>query len=118
MKIYFSDVFNVSPQAIESYGAFDISLVTDLPLFIDPFLLFNSKKPEYKKLHEEMIVYLRFLKDKTTLSKVSPGLVNAWFRFPEIKQTWLGFSTGDNGGNGLGKHFANALHENLYKIFK
>ena len=28
---------------MDEYGAFDISVVSDLPLFIDPFLLFNSK---------------------------------------------------------------------------
>jgi hypothetical protein len=41
MDIYFSDYFKVAPETIEAYGAFNISLVADLPLFIDPFLLFN-----------------------------------------------------------------------------
>jgi hypothetical protein len=44
MSIYFSDRFGVDPDALEQYGALDVSLATDLPLFIDPFLLFNSKK--------------------------------------------------------------------------
>lgn len=48
MDIYFSDYFRISPDAIDEYGAFNVSLVADLPLFIDPFLLFNSKKPEYQ----------------------------------------------------------------------
>lgn len=47
IDIYFSDYFDVDPLLLERYGAFNISLVTDLPLFIDPFLLFNSKKSEY-----------------------------------------------------------------------
>lgn len=47
MKIYFSDFFNVTPDILDKYGAFNISLINDLPLFIDPFLLFGSKKPEY-----------------------------------------------------------------------
>ncbi len=63
MDIYFSDYFKVSPDAIDAYGAFNVSLVADLPLFIDPFLLFNSKKQEYRALHER-ITYLRFLRDK------------------------------------------------------
>lgn len=42
--IYFSDRFNIDPQVLEEWGAFDISVVTDLPVFIDPFLLFNSDK--------------------------------------------------------------------------
>ena len=39
MDVYFSDHFGVDPDTIEAYGAFNISLVADLPLFIDPFLL-------------------------------------------------------------------------------
>ena len=55
MKVYFSDIFNVNTSAIEEYGAFNISLINDLPLFIDPFLLFNSKKQEYQI---KSVVYL------------------------------------------------------------
>lgn len=62
-SIYFSDVFGVAPAALEDYGAFDVSLVNDLPLFIDPFLLFNSEKMEYRALHDQIIRYVRFLRD-------------------------------------------------------
>src|ERR1039457_1470857 len=34
MSLYFSGGFNVKPKTIEKYGAFNISLVSDLPLFI------------------------------------------------------------------------------------
>lgn len=47
LKIYFSDFFDVDEDIIESYGAMNISLINDMPLFVDPFLLFNSEKPEY-----------------------------------------------------------------------
>jgi hypothetical protein len=36
-------------------------LLADLPLFVDPFLLFNSRKPKYRALHDPIIKYLRFL---------------------------------------------------------
>ena len=49
MKIYFSDFFNILPNDLEKYGAFNVSLINDLPLFIDPFLLFGRKKLEYHK---------------------------------------------------------------------
>jgi len=58
MDIFFSDHFKVKEKDLEQYGAFNISLVADLPLFIDPFLLFNSKKKKYKQLHEDIIKYL------------------------------------------------------------
>jgi len=40
--------------------------MSDLPLFIDPFLLFNSSNPAYQLLHENIIKYLEFLRDQST----------------------------------------------------
>ena len=74
--IYFSDYFEISPELVEEYGAFDISLVNDLPLFIDPFLLFNSLDPTYQRLHSEIIDYMRFLKRVTLEGKVSKPVVS------------------------------------------
>ncbi|MBT4385048.1 hypothetical protein HOD30_04865 [Candidatus Peregrinibacteria bacterium] len=118
MYIYFTDYFKISPEALDKYGAFNISLVSDLPLFIDPFLLFNSKKDEYQTLHEEIINYLKFLKKKSTTMEIDKGALKAWYSFKEVKQNWFGFSIGGNSGSGLGPGFAKALNENLSKIFK
>lgn len=117
MPTYFSDYFNVDPDVLEDYGAFNISLITDLPLFIDPFLLFNSKKLKYQNLHHEIVSYLKFLRDKADSGQIHSGLLKAWYRFPEVKQTWLGFTQSSNRGSGLGEDFAKALHENLHRIF-
>lgn len=117
MDIYFSDFFKVDPEDLESYGAFNISLVTDLPLFVDPFLLFNSSNKQYQELHEEIIRYLKFLKDNATAEELEVGKAKALYCFPEVSETWLGFSKDGNGGHGLGMDFARALHANLFKIF-
>ena len=61
IKVYFSDFFDIDDSIIEEYGAVNISLINDLPLFIDPFLLFNSEDPDFQKIHKEMINYLLFL---------------------------------------------------------
>lgn len=118
MKVYFSDFFEVRPEVIEEYGAFNVSLINDLPLFIDPFLLFNSNKGEYQKLHENILDYLRFLRDKSAEQK-DPSIpqLRAWYCFREIKQNWLGFSRQGNEGTGLGLDFARDLHNNLNNIF-
>ncbi|MCC8149577.1 hypothetical protein [Akkermansia sp.] len=116
MKIYFSDFFEVSPDILEDYGAFNISLINDLPLFIDPFLLFNSGKEEYKKLHENIINYVLFLKN-ISKNGISNGLIQSLFRFPEVRQNWLGYSNTGNKGSGLGKKFALALNYNLVHVF-
>lgn len=117
VNIFFSEFFDVSPGLIEEHGAVDVSLVSDLPLFIDPFLLFNSDNPVYQGLHEGIIRYLKYLRDNATAGAIDPGLLNAWYRFSEVKQTWLGFSKEGNRGSGLGADFAKALHGSLHSIF-
>ena len=117
MGTFFSDAFEIDATVIEDYGAFDISLIADLPLFIDPFLLFHSEKLEYQQLHNSLIDYLVFLRDAAKQRRVSEALLRAWYCFPEVKQTWLGFSLEGNEGHGLGIDFARSLHENLHEIF-
>ncbi|MBZ5590559.1 MAG: hypothetical protein LAO05_18570, partial [Acidobacteriia bacterium] len=104
------------PTALAEHGAFNISLINDLPLFIDPFLLFNSDNPNYQQLHADVIAYLRFLRDQSARGALPDGLLKAWFMFPEVKQTWLGFSQEGNCGSGLGPDFAHALNENLHTL--
>lgn len=117
MATFFNEYFGVSQDHVDDYGAFNISIINDLPLFIDPFLLFNSDKPEYQSLHNEILRYIIFLRDAVIDGRVNDDLVKAWFYFPEVKQNWLGFSLSGNGGTGLGAHFAVALHANLATLF-
>ena len=99
IKVYFSDFFDIDEDVIESYGAVNISLINDLPLFIDPFLLFNSRNPEFQKIHQEMINYLLFLQAESEKhDQLTLGMLRAWFSFSEVKQTWLGFSLSGNEG--------------------
>lgn len=116
LRIYFSDFFNISPKTIENYGAFNISLINDLPLFVDPFLLFNSEEETFKKLHSEIIKYMLFLKRKSALQLPS-GLIKAWYLFPEVKENWFGFSKTGNSGRGLGPSFAKSLQNNFKDVF-
>ena len=114
--MYFTDYFKVSEEDLETYGALNISLVNDLPLFIDPFLLFNSEKEEYQKLHKNIIDYVIFLRNQSLKSTVSKGLLKSWYFFPEVKQNWLGFSLNGNSGRGLGNDFASALNKNFSTV--
>lgn len=63
MATYFHEYFRVSRDTVDDYGAFNVSIINDLPLFIDPFLLFHSTNPEYQGLHESILQYIRFLRD-------------------------------------------------------
>ncbi len=117
VRIYFSDFFEVDKAVLEDYGAFNVSLINDLPLFIDPFLLFDSKKPVYESLHGEIIDYLKFLRDISSSGELTSADIDQWFRFSEVKQNWLGFSRTGNNGSGLGARFAKSLHKNLHHVF-
>lgn len=116
--IYFSDVFEVEQAKLEAYGAFNIALVNDLPLFVDPFLLFDSDIPEIRALHDEIIKYLVFVRDRALADELTEGAVSEWLLFREVKQNWLGFSRQGNSGTGLGKHFAEALAQNFKRVFR
>lgn len=116
-EIFFTDFFEVSPEVLRTYGALNISLTNDLPLFVDPFLLFNSEREDYRLLHHQMIEYLRFLRDRAATGAVDEGLLKSWFTFSEVKQNWLGVSESGNAGTGLGPKFARALNNNLHSFF-
>ncbi|MFS7383130.1 hypothetical protein AB6870_13725 [Rahnella inusitata] len=116
LKIFFSDFFDVKPQELKDYGAFNISLINDLPLFIDPFLLFNSESEKYKELHEKIIKYVGFLRDMSQGDALNKGLIKSWFLFPEVRQNWFGYSRMGNGGSGLGIDFATSLNKSFFTI--
>ncbi|MGR3717090.1 MAG: hypothetical protein ACU0B1_10120 [Thermohalobaculum sp.] len=117
MATFLSDYFDVEQERFDEYGAFNISIINDLPLFIDPFLLFHSEKQEYVELHDQIICYLIFLRDKSKAGATNTDLLKSWYCFPEVKQNWLGFSVSGNSGRGLGLDFAGALHKNLHRLF-
>ena len=75
MELYLSQYLCIEPGVLDTYSAFDVSVTSDLPLFIDPFLLFHSDKPEYQALHEGILKYLRFLRDKAAGGQLDPQLV-------------------------------------------
>lgn len=117
-KVYFSDVFQVKHSTIKKYGALNISLVCDNPAFVDPFLIFAN--PKYRHLHNLIINYLKFLRDLSLIKKgedLTTGEFNHYYKFPEVKQVWLGYSMSGNRGRGLNKDFGYSLYKNLHKIF-
>lgn len=115
MDLYFSQQFGVDENALSDYGALNISVVSDLPLFVDPFLLFNSEKLEYQRLHQHILKYLQFLKEQA-LPDLDEALIKDWYCFKEVKQNWFGYTLFGNDGAGLGMDFAEALYEALGDI--
>ena len=106
IKLLFSEYFEIDSEILDKYGALNICIDTDLPLFIDPFLMFSSEKEEYVELHEQVVGHLIQLKE---LATNNPSTDIRLFQFPEIKQNWLGLCKWGNNGRGLGPKFASDL---------
>lgn len=115
--VYFSEIFGLEERVLEDYGAINISLINDIPLFIDPFLLYASDKQEYKDLHEGILDYLTFLRSKAAEGTVTMEKINRWYCFHEVKQNWLGYSETGNGGSGLGVDFGRSMTSNICNVF-
>jgi hypothetical protein len=105
-QLLFSDYFEIDVSILDEYGALNICIEADLPLFIDPFLLFASDKVEYQVLHDKIIEHLVNLKQ---IAVNNPQSDLHLFQFPEIKQNWLGLCKWGNNGKGLGPEFARDL---------
>jgi len=114
--MFFSEKFQVDANVIKDYGAVDISLICDIPLFVDPMLIFNSEKKEYKELHEEIIRYFHFL-HTLAKRKLCSKDINTWFNFSEVHNNWLGYSLVGNKGLALGKKYSKFLYENINFVF-
>lgn len=110
--MFFTERFQVDSEILKSYGAVDISLVCDVPLFIDPMLIFNSDNKRYRELHNNIIRYFHFLYSKAKQG-LSPKELDAWFNFSEVPNNWLGYSLYGNSGLALGKKYAKFLYDNI-----
>ncbi|MCE0510386.1 hypothetical protein LVJ59_15155 [Microbacterium sp. KKR3/1] len=114
-SIFFSTYFGVPREQLDGYGAFDLNLLADVELFVDPFLLFNSVNPEYQELHENILRYLRYLKSLAH-EPLSDATIRDLFRFQEVSQNWFGYTKIGNRGAGLGTDFARALRSTIGRV--
>jgi len=115
MNYKFSNYFQISKDIMNEHGIYDIPIISDTPVFIDPFLLYISNKPEYQNAHEQIMKYLLFLCKKVKTSESDNSLKQKYFYFKEPKQNWFGFSEYGNSGRGLNKDFADKFYEHLKK---
>ncbi len=87
----------------------------DLPLYLDPFLLWKSDRPEYQTLHTELLGFIeqvrrhvvagRTAKARTLLAEVS-----------EPVELGLGYAAGTKRGSALGPTTISAIIETMRQI--
>lgn len=75
-------------------------LVEDLPLCIDPFLLYKSRDPELRLLHDRMIAH--FVNGMNTLASGDQQGAEQILTFPEVSEVGFGYSSKNRNGSGFG----------------
>lgn len=115
MITFFSEHFWITKESMDQYWAMDIVINHDNPLFIDPFLLYASKKKIFRKRHENIIEYLSYLKDKSMESLTTQEL-KQYYCFSEVWNNQLWYSAWWH-GKWLWVWFADILKKNLHNLF-
>jgi hypothetical protein len=86
-------------------------LDSDVPLCIDPFLLFKSRRPELQGAHALLLSLFRDAFDAFRDGDLTS--VRHMIDFPEVKEIRFGYSKGSIHGSGSGTALSTALIESL-----
>lgn len=101
---------------ISNISQYDVDFViprigVDVPVGIDPFLLYKSRDPEYRSLHGTLVSAFNSGIDAIRRGKVTEA--SRLFDFPEVSAIGLGYTQGGKRGSGLGTHLAGLIIETL-----
>lgn len=72
----------------------------DLNLYVDPFLFYRSKNPDYQSVHSALHEF--FVRAIDCVKKDDFFTAEQMLVFPEVKETMLGTSKGNHNGRGMG----------------
>jgi hypothetical protein len=116
--LLFSEYYNI--QGAEAEQWFDPLLIADTKLFVDPFLVYSSKLPEFDGAHDTLVGYFNSLFQLVAISGMVDSDVGyakalALSHFPEVSEACLGhceFGTrGRGSGQGLGRLVVTAIRK-------
>lgn len=101
---------------LEGVSQYDVDFViprigVDLPLSIDPFLMFKSRDEEFRRLHQIIIDHFNAGVRAVSLGKL--GLADEIFNFPEVAAIGLGYTKSGKRGSGLGGYLRDLIVETL-----
>lgn len=116
--MYFNEYFDIDTSELDTYGALNISLDYDLPLFIDPLLIFLSENPNFKTWHEKLVKYILFLSSLKNSNSPSKDVIKTFFTFKEICNNWLGLSQTGNRGSAIGNYYGESLYKNIENVIQ
>lgn len=99
-----------------SVSQFDVDFViprvgVDLPVGIDPFLLYKSRSDEFRRLHEVVLAAFNLAIDELRAGR--PDRVKELLQFPEVAEIGFGYSKATKRGAGVGSFLSELLLEAL-----
>ena len=83
----------------------------DVPVGIDPFLLFKSRYPEFQALHNQILDVFRFGID--LIKNQRDNEVRELFQFPEVSEIGLGYTREGKRGSGVGTFLSQLILDTL-----
>src|SRR5687767_7498026 len=97
--------FDPRAPLVEGVSQYDVDFVlprlgVDLPLAIDPFLLYKSRDPSLRALHESLVTV--FNRGVAAVRADNWDEANRIFDFPEVAEIGLGYSGISKRGSGVG----------------
>ncbi|MCB1055595.1 MAG: hypothetical protein KDD11_08805 [Acidobacteria bacterium] len=110
----FSDVFEVSPEALKAAGCLDPTLAVDSKLFIDPLLFEASNQAEFsetaaKAYREHFERVIKLLASSRREEDVAWRSARRQLTFHEISGTCLGYGASSISGSGFGTSLTNLV---------
>lgn len=95
---------------------FDVDFVVprvgvDLPLGIDPFLLYKSRDPEYRALHDQLVT--AFNDGIAAVRGGDMARARETLSFPEPSEVGLGYTASSKHGSGVGSHLTGLILDTL-----
>jgi hypothetical protein len=111
-----SSPLNRSDPLIAGVSQYDVDFVIprlgiDLPLGIDPFLMFKSRDEEFRRLHRLLTDH--FNSGVDAVRKGRFDLADVIFDFPEVSAIGLGYTKSGKRGSGLGGQLRDLIIETL-----
>jgi hypothetical protein len=111
----FSKHFNIPKEKLNELGVFDPILNHDTKLFVDPLILKDCKDDFSKEAFEVFNEFFTTLLKRLMLSKKEGD--NAYIqakrmvKFPEYKETCIGYAGTSNRGSGSGNKINDMIFE-------
>src|ERR1017187_9643247 len=101
---------------VRAVSQFDVDFViplkgVDIPLGIDPFLLFKSRDPEFRNLHDLLLnVFNAGVRAVRSNELDDAGRI---LTFPEVSEIGLGYTRTSRRGSGVGTYLTELIIDTL-----